>query len=80
MNRDESRTPATSKVGLFVIIGNGWEPLTIITKSSTSDVTAVLDPPLMNIWTLSRTSISKCLKKYILLHEAEVENRAIFGT
>ena len=25
---------------------NGWKPLTIITKSSTLDVAAVLDPPL----------------------------------
>ena len=26
---------------------NGWKPLTIITKSSILDVTAVLDPPLL---------------------------------
>ena len=44
--RGGSRTAATSKVELFVIIGNGWKPLTIFTKSSTLDVTAVLDPPL----------------------------------
>ena len=41
-----SRTAATSKVELFVIIVNGFEPLTIITKSSTLDVATVLDPPL----------------------------------
>ena len=29
-----------------MIIVNGWKPLTIITKSSTLDVAAVLDPPL----------------------------------
>ena len=40
------RTAATSKVKLFVIIVNVWKPLTIITKSSTLDVAAVLDPPL----------------------------------
>ena len=41
------RTVATSKMEHFVIIVNGWKPLTIITKSSIVDVAAVLDPPLM---------------------------------
>ena len=45
--RGGSRTAATSKVELFVIIVNGFQPLTIITKSSTLDVAAVLDPPLI---------------------------------
>ena len=40
------RAAATSKVELFVIIVNGWKPLTIITKSSILDVAAVLDLPL----------------------------------
>ena len=44
--RGGSRTAAASKVELFVIIVNGSKPLTIITKSSTLDVAAVLDPPL----------------------------------
>ena len=44
----ESRTAATSKVELFVIIVNGWKPLTIITKSPTLDVAAVLYPPLIH--------------------------------
>ena len=44
--RGESRTDATSKMELFVIIVNGWKPLTIITKISTFDVAAVLGPPL----------------------------------
>ena len=30
----------------YVIIVNGWKPLTIITKRSILDVAAVLDPPL----------------------------------
>ena len=47
LTRSGSRTAATSKVDLFVIIVNGWKPLTIITKSSTLDVAAVLDPPLL---------------------------------
>ena len=47
---------ATSTMERFVIIVNGWKPLTIITKSwkpltvitkrSILDVEAVLDPPL----------------------------------
>ena len=52
MFRGGSRTAATSKVELFVIIVNGWKPLTIITKSSTLDVAGVLDPPLMLLDTL----------------------------
>ena len=55
VNRGVSRTAATSKVELFVtivnglIIVNGSQPLTIITKSSTLDIAAVLDPPLVKI-------------------------------
>ena len=45
-NRGGSRAAATSKMECFVIIGNGWKPLTIITKHSILDVAAVLDPPL----------------------------------
>ena len=44
--RGRSSTAAISKVELSVIIVNGWKPLTIITKSSTLNVAAVLDPPL----------------------------------
>ena len=45
--RGGSRTAATSKMERFVIIVNGWKPLTIITKHSILDVAAVLDPPLI---------------------------------
>ena len=38
---------AKSKVEIFVIVINGFRPLAIITKSSTFDVAAVLDPPLL---------------------------------
>ena len=52
--RGGSRTAATSKIERFVIIVNGFQPLTIITKRSILDVAAVLDPPLAmilyNIW------------------------------
>ena len=37
----------TSKMERFVIIVNGFQPLTIIRKRSISDVAAVLDPPLL---------------------------------
>ena len=43
----ESRAAATSKMERFVIIVNGWKPLTIITKRSISDVAAAIDPPLL---------------------------------
>ena len=41
------RAAATSKLERFVIIVNGWKPLTIITKRSVLDVAAALDPPLV---------------------------------
>ena len=40
-----SRTVVTSKMELFVIIVNGFQPLTIITNRSILDVAAGLDPP-----------------------------------
>ena len=48
-DRGGSRTAATSKMELFLIVVNGSKPLTIITKCSILDVTAVLDPPLQKI-------------------------------
>ena len=36
-NDNGSRTAATSKIERFVIIVNGWKPLTIITKRSILD-------------------------------------------
>ena len=41
-----TRTAATSKMERFVIIVNGFQLLTIITKPSILDVAAVLDPSL----------------------------------
>ena len=45
-SRGGSRTAATSKMERFVIIVNGFQPLTIITKCSILDDAVVLDPPL----------------------------------
>ena len=42
----KSRDAATSKMERFVIIVNGFQSLTIITKRSILDVAAALDPPL----------------------------------
>ena len=45
--RGGSRTAATFKIELFVIIVNSFQPLTLITECSILDVAAVLDPPLL---------------------------------
>ena len=45
--RGGSRTAATSKMDHFVIIVNGWKPLTIITKRSILNIAVALDPPLL---------------------------------
>ena len=44
--RGGSKAAATSKRKHFVIIVNGWKPLTIIPKHSILGVAAGLDPPL----------------------------------
>ena len=43
--RGRSRAAATSKMKRYVIIVNGWKPLTIITKFSILEVAVALDPP-----------------------------------
>ena len=59
MIRGGSRTAATSKMELFVIIFNGLQPLTIVTKCPILYVAAVLDPPLMIRWQDEAIKISK---------------------
>ena len=44
--RGGSRAAAISRMELFVIIVNGFQLLTIITKRSILGVAAALDPPL----------------------------------
>ena len=46
----------------FVIIVNRFQPLTIIKKSSISDVTAVLDPPLVEKMDLKLDTTSQKMK------------------
>ena len=47
MTRGRCMTAETSKMERFVIIVNGFQSLTIITKRSILDVAAALDPPLI---------------------------------
>ena len=54
--RGGSKIAATSKMEHFVIIVNGWKPLTVITKSSILDVAAILDSPF-----LTKNCISKLI-------------------
>ena len=46
LSRVAFRTTTTSKIGHFVIIVNGFQSLTIITKNSMSGVEAVIHAPL----------------------------------
>ena len=57
------RTPASSKRKRFVIIANGWKPLTIVTKRSILDVAASLHPPLRFPNFVYNLLTSICLKK-----------------
>ena len=69
--RGGSRTAVTSKVELFVIIVNSFQPLTIITKRSTLDLAEVLDLPLVvlesfissreNLLTFPRVTMGMCI-------------------
>ena len=56
--RGGSRAAATSKMESFVIIVNGCQPLTIITKRSILDVAAALDPPLLVVWMANHSTLS----------------------
>ena len=47
ISRGGSRAAARSEMEYFVIIVNGWKPLTIIAKHSILDIAAALDPPLI---------------------------------
>ena len=47
--RGGSRTAATSKMECFVIIVNGFQPLSIIKKHCILDIAAALDPPLQRV-------------------------------
>ena len=61
--RGGSRAAATSKMECFVIIVNGFQPLTIITKYSILDVAAALHPPLRTIKRTAATGIQHAQKR-----------------
>ena len=63
VSRDGSRTAATSKMERFVIIINGLQPLTIITKHSILNVAAVVDQPLTKV--NEKTNLDYC---YLILY------------
>ena len=48
-----------------MIIVNGFQPLTIITKSSTLDVAAVLDPPLSGCKWFNTLKFNQSLLKFV---------------
>ena len=72
--RGGSRTAATSEMEHFVIIVNGWKPLTIITKCSILDVAAALDPPLLlaNLYDKKKNVIHIRNLKQALNHRLEL--------
>ena len=79
--RGGSRTAATSKMERFVIIVNGWKPLTIITKRSILDVAAVLDPPLIIEHQLNRNFSNICdwfVDNKLSIHFGEDKTKSIF--
>ena len=61
--RGGSRAAATSKMECFVIIVNGFQPLTIIIKYSILDVAAALHPPLRTIKRTAATGIQHAQKR-----------------
>ena len=49
MTRGVNGTLATSKTELFVILVNGFVPLTNVIKNSISDIARMLDKPVVTI-------------------------------
>ena len=65
--RGRSRAAVISKMERFVIIVNGFQPLTMITKRSILDVAAVLDPPLI--------TRNQLVLNYIIISDQLVSNQ-----
>ena len=79
ISKGGSRTAARSKMECFLIIVNGFSPLTIITKRSIFDVAAGLDPPLIRFrfFRKKKKRKKKCKKGLWLLWKISFE---IFST
>ena len=75
-SRGGSRTAATSKMERFMIIGNGWKPLTIITKRSILRVAAALDPALRSV---NRLSINQTLNQLSKVSVGRHSEQYLFG-
>ena len=73
MLRGESRATATSKMERFVIIVNGWSPLTIITNRSILNVAAVLDSPLMLGCTCMRVCLCVCWRPLLFPYQGFIQ-------
>ena len=71
--RGGSRAAARSKMERLVIIINGFQPLTIITKRSILDLAAALDPPLMHECFLNFShQVSARSESQYLLHNKKI--------
>ena len=64
--RGAYRTAATSKMEYFVIIVDGWKPLTFITKSSILDVATVPDLSLNTMLTVSFQQVPRNVVKSLV--------------
>ena len=73
MGRGGSRAAATFKVEHFVIIVNGWKPLTSITNCSILDVAAALDPPPMGAF--DGTEVCKAVGNFLLYQYSKNYNK-----
>ena len=60
----------------FVIIVNGWKPLTIITKSFILDIAAVLDLLLVKI-TRFEEGLAQILKKNFLDYSSDLNHASL---
>ena len=67
VTRGRSRAAVKSKIERFVIIVNGFQPLTIITTRSILDAAAALDPPLI--------TRSQLVLNYIIISDQLVLNQ-----
>ena len=78
ISRGGSRATATSKMEHFVIIVNGWNPLTIITKCFISNVAAALDPPLIILFVLFVSSDLEFLENEVFVIKYSITHLSNF--
>ena len=76
-SRGGSRAAATCKMERFVIIVNGFQALTIITKRSILYVAAALDPPLLQVLSTGDLDFIKTKTKDIALPSFRTYNNNV---